>query len=155
MDQGIKIVPISCNFSRLHAKDDFFPEKIQVIADMYNIPHHFLEIEITESIAMEKMEIVLRHFKKFKEMAITAFKNVMGAVVGLGSAIGASIVGGIKLAYNTIKDFGKEVTKLFKGLFDAMAMVGEGVVSLIKGIAPLKDALSKVLSKISIQQVHK
>ena len=68
MDQGIKIVPISCNFSRLHAKDDFFPEKIQVIADMYNIPHHFLEIEITESIAMEKMEIVLRHFKKFKEM---------------------------------------------------------------------------------------
>mgnify|MGYP005606623885 FL=1 len=35
---------------------------------MYNIPHHFLEIEITESIAMEKMEIVLRHFKKFKEM---------------------------------------------------------------------------------------
>lgn len=68
MDQGIKVVPISCNFSRLHAKDDLFPEKIQVIADMYNIPHHFLEIEITESVAMEKMEVVLRHFKKFKEM---------------------------------------------------------------------------------------
>ena len=68
MDQGIKVVPISCNFSRLHAKDDFFPEKVQIIADMYNIPHHFLEIEITESIAMEKMEVVLRHFKKFKEM---------------------------------------------------------------------------------------
>jgi diguanylate cyclase (GGDEF)-like protein len=68
IDQGIKVVPVSCNFSRLHAKDDFFPEKVQIIADMYNIPHHLLEIEITESIAMEKMEIVLRHFKKFKEM---------------------------------------------------------------------------------------
>ena len=68
MDLGVKVVPISCNFSRLHAKDDFFPEKVQIIADMYNIPHHLLEIEITESIAMEKMEIVLRHFKKFKEM---------------------------------------------------------------------------------------
>ena len=68
IDQGLKPIPVSCNFSRLHAKDDFFPEKVQVIADMYNIPHHLLEIEITESIAMEKMEIVLRHFKKFKEM---------------------------------------------------------------------------------------
>ena len=68
IDQGLKPIPVSCNFSRLHAKDDFFPEKVQVIADMYNIPHHLLEIEITESIAMEKMDIVLRHFKKFKEM---------------------------------------------------------------------------------------
>lgn len=68
IDRGIRVVPVSCNFSRLHAKDDFFPEKVQIIADMYNIPHHLLEIEITESIAMEKMEIVLRHFKKFKEM---------------------------------------------------------------------------------------
>ena len=68
IDQGFKVVPVSCNFSRLHTKDDFFPEKVQIIADMYNIPHHLLEIEITESIAMEKMEIVLRHFKKFKEM---------------------------------------------------------------------------------------
>ncbi len=68
IDNGLKVVPVSCNFSRLHAKDDFFPEKVQIIADMYNIPHHLLEIEITESIAMEKMEIVLQHFKKFKEM---------------------------------------------------------------------------------------
>ena len=49
IDQGIKVVPVSCNFSRLHAKDDFFPEKVQVIADMYNIPHHLLEIEITDA----------------------------------------------------------------------------------------------------------
>ena len=68
IDQGLKAIPVSCNFSRLHAKDDFFPEKVQVIADMYNIPHYLLEIEITESIAMEKMDVVLRHFKKFKEM---------------------------------------------------------------------------------------
>lgn len=41
-----------------------------------------------------------------------------------------------------------KIGRVFKGLFDAMAMVGEGVVSLIKGIAPLKDALSKVLSNL-------
>ena len=68
LNEGIKVVPISCNFSRLHAKDDFFPEKVQLIADEYGIPHHLIEIEITENVAMEKLDIVLRHFKKFKEM---------------------------------------------------------------------------------------
>lgn len=39
-----------------------------------------------------------------------------------------------------------KIGRVFKGLFDAMAMVGEGIVSLISGISPLKDALSKILS---------
>lgn len=60
-------------------------------------------------------------FEKFKNKAIGVLKDIVGGVVALGSAIGSSIVGGVKLAYTTIKDFGKEVTKLFKGLFDALA----------------------------------
>jgi diguanylate cyclase (GGDEF)-like protein len=66
--QGKQLVPISCNFSRLHAKNEDFPEKVQAISLKYNIPPHLLEIEITETIAMEKMDTILRHFKKFREM---------------------------------------------------------------------------------------
>lgn len=66
--QGKQLVPISCNFSRLHAKNEDFPEKVQAISLKYNIPPHLLEIEITETIAMEKMDTIHRHFKRFREM---------------------------------------------------------------------------------------
>jgi len=89
------------------------------------------------------------NIKKFKDMAITAFKNVMGAVVGLGSAIGASIVGGIKLAYNTIKDFGKEVTKLFKGLFDALANPANFTKIASKAVDAFTSTMKSSLSKSS------
>lgn len=85
--------------------------------------------------------------KKFKDTAITVLKNVMGAVVGLGSAIGASIVGGIKLAYNTIKDFGKEVTKLFKGLFDALANPSNFAKIAGNAVDAFRSAMKSSLSK--------
>ena len=94
------------------------------------------------------------NIKKFKEMAITAFKNVMGAVVGLGSAIGASIVGGIKLAYNTIKDFGKEVTKLFKGLFDALADPSNFTKIAGNAVNAFTSAMKSSLSKSSKDLVN-
>ena len=52
-NQGIKILPVSCNFSRLHFQDSHFPNQISEIADRWNVPHSLLEIEITESAILE------------------------------------------------------------------------------------------------------
>ena len=52
-EQGITLLPISCNFSRLHFQEDTFPDHISEIANRWSIPHDLLEIEITESAILE------------------------------------------------------------------------------------------------------
>jgi len=47
--QGIKPVPISTNFSRVHMYNHYFAKNLAEIAGKYNVPPHLLEIEITES----------------------------------------------------------------------------------------------------------
>jgi len=47
--KGIPCVKISVNFSRNHISDVHFVEKLCSIADQYEIEHHMLQVEITES----------------------------------------------------------------------------------------------------------
>lgn len=56
--QGRELLPVSCNFSRLHFEQKDFPERVCQVADRWNIPHHLLEIEITESALIEESEII-------------------------------------------------------------------------------------------------
>ncbi len=53
IQQGIAPVKISVNFSRKHLQHTFFVEQLCEIADQYDIPHHLLEIELTESVILE------------------------------------------------------------------------------------------------------
>ena len=45
----IEPIPISVNFSRVHTNYEGFSERVCSLADKYNVPKHFIEIEITES----------------------------------------------------------------------------------------------------------
>ncbi|MDO5559906.1 MAG: EAL domain-containing protein [Oscillospiraceae bacterium] len=49
IDMKVHKVPVSVNFSRLHTSEDNFIEHICGIVDKYNIPHKYIEAEITES----------------------------------------------------------------------------------------------------------
>lgn len=51
--EGIRTVPISVNFSRLHTCEADFAEKLCATVDKYGVPHNLIEAEITES-ALEK-----------------------------------------------------------------------------------------------------
>ncbi|MDR1126436.1 MAG: bifunctional diguanylate cyclase/phosphodiesterase [Deltaproteobacteria bacterium] len=51
--------PISCNFSRLHIRNSQFQNSLETIAALYNVPPHILELEITESVAMENIETLV------------------------------------------------------------------------------------------------
>lgn len=65
--EGKKVRTISCNFSRLHFKNDAFPEILMEIAEKHSVPTHYLDLEITESIVMEDLECVHKHFSRLKE----------------------------------------------------------------------------------------
>lgn len=47
--KGIKPVPISSNFSKLHLADPDFADRILEITEKYKISHELIEIELTES----------------------------------------------------------------------------------------------------------
>lgn len=53
MESGIKPVPVSVNFSRLHLFDSKFLKRLSTIARRHNVPPHYLEVELTETIVMD------------------------------------------------------------------------------------------------------
>ena len=57
LDAGKQIVPISCNFTRLHFVKDGFVEKFEAILNKYHISKEFIEVEITETLVMEETQL--------------------------------------------------------------------------------------------------
>lgn len=49
LNEGLPAVPISVNVSRVHLTDSGFIDKLDSLIKKYNIPRHFLELEITET----------------------------------------------------------------------------------------------------------
>lgn len=49
LDEGREAVKVSVNLSRLHLRDEDLLESILRIIDKYKVPHHFIEIELTET----------------------------------------------------------------------------------------------------------
>lgn len=49
LDSGLPLVKISVNLSRMHLGDEKLAKSITDIIDKYNIPHKYIEIELTET----------------------------------------------------------------------------------------------------------
>ncbi len=56
LDQGKKVVTVSCNFSRMHFIKPGFAEKFEEILDRYRIDRELIEVEITETLVIEKLQ---------------------------------------------------------------------------------------------------
>ena len=56
LDQGLSVVPVSCNFSRSHFVREGFPAHIEAVIEKYRIPKELIEVEITETLVVEEMQ---------------------------------------------------------------------------------------------------
>ena len=56
IDAGQTVVPVSCNFSRIHFSTDGFPERFEKVMDKYRIPKELIEVEITETLVVEEVQ---------------------------------------------------------------------------------------------------
>lgn len=56
IDAGQTVVPVSCNFSRIHFTTDGFPERFEKVMDKYRIPKELIEVEITETLVVEEVQ---------------------------------------------------------------------------------------------------
>lgn len=69
--QGINVVPISINASPVEFMRDNYAELLLKRLTSFKIPHHLVEIEITEHILAERgSEYVIRALKKLKDVGV-------------------------------------------------------------------------------------
>jgi diguanylate cyclase (GGDEF)-like protein len=67
LDEGKPVLPVAVNVSRLQFYDHDFVKRYVEIRDRYSIPPELLEIEFTESIAIENSALLLRIVSSLKE----------------------------------------------------------------------------------------
>ncbi len=56
MDEGREVVPISCNFTRMHFVKPGFTDRFEGILEKYHISKELIEVEITETLVMEELQ---------------------------------------------------------------------------------------------------
>lgn len=81
MDEGKKVVPISCNFSRMHFAKPGFVERFESILDKYQISKELVEVEITETLVMEELQekMIRETLEVLKERGIRLSIDDFGA----------------------------------------------------------------------------
>lgn len=95
MDRNIRIVPISINQSRLHINEKSYLKDFCSVVDKYEIPHHYIAFELTESAFVESSERMMQlanelHKKGF-QLAIDDFGTGY-ASLNLLSVVSADIL---------------------------------------------------------------
>lgn len=64
--RGLTLFPISCNFSRLHLSNDDFPRELRELSHEFGIDRSLLEIEMTETIAIDNLEVAAHRLQQLK-----------------------------------------------------------------------------------------
>lgn len=79
LKEGKKLVPVSVNVSRAHFTCDDLADHICGIIDSFNVPHEFIELELTESAFFDDKEIILRTVNRLKEFGFKVSMDDFGA----------------------------------------------------------------------------
>lgn len=68
---GNEMVPVSVNFSRRHMQDEHFAQKLKEIVQHYQVSPSLLEIEITETIALDNVSTAVTFAESLKKCGFT------------------------------------------------------------------------------------
>ena len=97
IDEGLPVVTVSCNFSRMHFVVPGFADRFEAVLEKYNIPKELIEVEVTETLVMEEMEqqSARETFEELKKRNIPLAIDDFGAgysSLGIFEHIPASVV---------------------------------------------------------------
>ena len=132
MDADLTPVTVSVNVSRVHLNNSDFIDKVLDLTKRYNIPHEYLEFELTESIFLDNTDLAISTMKQLRERGFSVSIDDFGS--GFSSL-------------NLLKDMTTDVLKLDKEFFSKGVMKKEEkiIVSSITNMA--KQLQIKVLSE--------
>ncbi len=141
---GIKIVPVSCNFSEFDLKISNLAEKIVAVIDKYGLDHSSIMIEFTESAFNNEPELTRYIVKQLKDSGINVGLDNCADVYFSYKTFTNSDFDYIKIDYRSIDlTDNKKLLVLKNAINLAMEL---GIEVIVEGISD--DALIKELGDI-------
>ena len=101
-----EMLPISINFSRVYLEEESIADEIEAVLENYSVAHDAIEIEITESAALQQNGVFIKTCQRLSQKGFTIAIDDFGA--------GYSCL-------NVLKDLSIQVLKLDKEFFSATA----------------------------------
>lgn len=123
-EDGLPVLPISVNFSKLHLHEPHFATKAAEIVDKYQIPHKMIELEMTENIFSEELERLV---------------EVSGKLKTYGFRVSLDDFGRAYSSLNYLKDIPLDIIKIDKGFLDASDEEHRGRVIIAKMVDLIKS----------------
>jgi diguanylate cyclase (GGDEF)-like protein len=129
---GYDPIPISVNISRLHFANPQLADVIKDIVDKYDVPHYYVELELTESAFLQNKQMMIQTVTKLREYGFIVSMDDFGA--GYSSL-------------NSLKDLPLDVVKLDGELFRLTDEVERGLTVIRNTITMAKDLHMKVVAE--------
>ncbi len=126
IDKGYECVPISVNVSRAHLENKHFFNQILSIVDKIEIPHHYIELELTESIVLENEEVL---------------ENLLSDLHSKGFLVSIDDFGSGYSSLGLLKNFKVNSIKLDRSFFNTTKEHSRGEL-VVDGIVKLANSLN-------------
>lgn len=107
LDQGIKPVRVSSNFSKVHLRNSDFAEHVLEVINKYKIPHEYIEVELTESSGYENFNALISFVSVMNENNIYVSIDDFGTGYSSLSLLRELNVDVVKLDKSFIDEIGK------------------------------------------------
>lgn len=127
-------IPISVNQSRLLLYNASYVDALIDIVDKYEIPHHLIELEITESVVFEDKAVAIKIFHQLLKLGFKISMDDFGSGYSSLSMLREIEVSVIKIDRHFLEDFinsdkGKKIIVSILGLIRSLGLssVAEGV----------------------------
>ncbi len=132
IELGYEPMPISVNISRLHFANPQLAEILRDIVDKYDVPHYYIELELTESAFLQNKQIIVQTVTKLREYGFIVSMDDFGA--GYSSL-------------NSLKDLPLDIVKLDGELFRMTDEVERGLTVIRNTITMAKDLHMMVVAE--------
>lgn len=132
LEEGRELFPISVNVSRAHFTREDLAEHICKIVDKYNVPHEFIELELTESAFFDDKYVLIDTVKKLRDYGFIVSMDDFGA--GYSSL-------------NSLKELSIDVLKIDADFFRGVDSVDRGMLIVSKVIDLAKKLDMKIVAE--------
>ncbi len=138
IDSGSRCVPISVNFSRIHLNNPKFVDYIIEIVDEYNVPHEYIEVELTETSILENEAALEKFLEDLRSASFTVSIDDFGT--------GYSSLG-------LLKNIKVDTLKLDRSFFINNKETGHGDL-VIDGIIKLAHSIDMSIVAEGVEEVE-
>lgn len=132
LKEGKKIVPISVNVSRAHFAMENLAEHIQNLVDEYDVPHEYIEIELTESAFFDDKNALLTTVHKLQDYGFEVSMDDFGS--GYSSL-------------NSLKDLPLDVLKLDAEFFRGEDKENRGEIVVSEAITLARKLNMRIVAE--------